>query len=181
MVDGGQTRFIGPDNDMSALATPNPASPTRGRAIPFSICLTAMMLTACLLSGQVAVADEVDDVEAAVIKLATKQEKEGFEFRADIWERPLTPDLGKAVRVQFFKGNDYRVCVAVPPDSGVQIAAHVLDTEGKPVESKVETVEGGWGLILHVKPKRTGVCVVVVRRSGGKEKSTMCAMITGYK
>ncbi|MEZ0387041.1 MAG: hypothetical protein ACAI34_08250 [Verrucomicrobium sp.] len=126
-------------------------------------------------------ADDSEDVENAVVKLAEQQEKAGFDFRADIWERELKPDLGKAVRIQLFKGNEYRVCVAVPPKSGVQIAAHVLDSEGKPVESKIETSEGGWGLTLHVTPKKTGIYMVAIRRSGGKEKSTVCAMISGYK
>lgn len=126
-------------------------------------------------------ADEVGQVEAAVVSLAEQQEKEGFDFRADIWERELTPELGKAVRIQFFKGNEYRVCVAVSPKSGVQIAAHVLDMEGRPVESKVESSDGGWGLTLHARPKRTGVYVVVIRHAGGKDKPALCAMITGYK
>ena len=166
---------------MSATAIKTPANPTTTRAKCFSILLSATLVIACVVAPAAVAADEVDEVEAAVVKLATKQEKDGFDFRADIWERQLTPDLGKAVRVQFFKGNDYRVCVAVPPNSGVQIAAHVLDVEGKPVESKVEAAEGGWGVTLSVKPQRTGVFVVVVRRSGGAEKSTVCAMITGYK
>lgn len=126
-------------------------------------------------------ADEVSQVEDAVVALAKLQEGKGFDFRADIWERELTPDLGKAVRVQFFKGNEYRVCVAVPPKSGVKIAAHVLDMAGSPAESKIEPTEGGWGATLHVKPKRTGVYMVVIRHAGGPAKSTLCAMITGYK
>jgi hypothetical protein len=69
----------------------------------------------------------------------------------------------------------------VPPQSGVQIAAHVLDMEGRPIESKSEAAEGGWGVTLSVKPARTGVFVVVVRQSGGAEKPTVVAMITGYK
>lgn len=164
---------------MTAPALPRPAHPPRR---PFHIPLTSIFLLFLLAVGTLpAGADEVDDVEKALVKLAGKQEKAGFDFRADIWERQLTPDLGKAVRVQFFKGNEYRVCIAVPPESGVQIAAHVLDVEGQPVESKVVTEEGGWGVTLSVTPKRTGVYVVVVRRSGGKEKSTVVAMISGYK
>jgi hypothetical protein len=173
--------FPGPKNFMSAIAIKRPVVPAVGSARRFSILLGAMLLWACVSFPHFAVADEVDEVEAAVVKLATRQEKEGFDFRADIWERQLPPNLGKAVRVQFFKGNEYRVCIAVPPKSGVEIAAHVLDMEGKPVESKVETEEGGWGATLSVKPERTGVYVVVVRRSGGTEKATICAMINGYK
>ena len=165
---------------MSANVLKTPPVPLAGRVKNRSILLIPLLVMSVLMAIP-AVADEVDDVETALVKLATKQEKEGFDFRADIWERQLTPDLGKAVRVQFFKGNDYRVCVAVPPQSGVQIAAHVLDMEGHPVESKVETAEGGWGVTLSVKPTRTAVYVVVVRRSGGPEKTVPCAMISGYK
>lgn len=168
---------------MSADAITTPTSLETGPVRHFS-----HMAAACLIAfftamawQQPVAADEVDDVEEALVKLAGRQEKEGFDFRADIWERQLTPELGKAVRVQFFKGNDYRVCVAVSPKAGVQIAAHVLDMEGRPVESKSEMAEGGWGITLHVKPKRTGVYVVVIRHAGGKMKPAVCAMITGYK
>jgi hypothetical protein len=166
---------------MSANVISHAATLKAGPTRFLSLLSSAVMLTAGLMVAKPAAADEVDDVEAAVVKLATAQEKDGFDFRADIWERQLQPNLGKAVRVQFFKGNEYRVCVAVPPQSGVQIAAHVLDVEGHPVESKVETAEGGWGVTLSVQPKHTGVYVVVVRNSGGKEKTTVCAMISGYK
>jgi hypothetical protein len=166
---------------MSANAIQNPVVPSTGPARFRSLSLIAMLLMTCVMGAGRALADEVDEVEAALVKLAGKQEKLGFDFRADIWERQLTPDLGKAVRVQFFKGNDYRICVAVAPQSGVQIAAHVLDMEGRPIESKSEAAEGGWGVTLSVKPARTGVFVVVVRQSGGAEKPTVVAMITGYK
>jgi hypothetical protein len=167
-------------NCMSANVLKTTTVPLLDRVKNCTILLIPLLVMS-VLTAMPAIADEVDDVESALVKLATKQEKEGFDFRADIWERQLTPDLGKAVRVQFFKGNDYRVCVAVPPQSGVQIAAHVLDMEGHAVESKVETAEGGWGVTLLVKPTRTAVYVVVVRHSGGPEKTVPCAMISGYK
>lgn len=135
----------------------------------------------CLGLSSTALADEEKEVTDAVLSLTTKYEKDGFDFRADIWVRELKPDLGKAVRVQFFKGNDYRICVAVPKDSGVQIAAHILDAEGKPVEGKVEPTKDGWGLVLSAKPKRTGLYVVAIRQSGTTTKATTCAMISGYK
>src|SRR4051794_1093569 len=147
----------GPDPCMKVNFIKNVVAQNTGVASCFSIPYLRILLLAGLFIAWTARADDVDEVEAAVVKLASAQEKDGFDFRADIWERQLTPDLGKAVRVQFFKGNEYRVCVAVSPQSGVQIAAHVLDVEGPPVESKVKTAEGGWGVTLFVKPKRTGV------------------------
>src|ERR1700710_129697 len=96
-----------------------------------------------------------EEAESAVLSLTKPLEKSGFNFRADIWERPLAPDLGKAVRLQLFKGNDYRVCVAVPEHAGINIEAHVVDINGQPVEEKTDSK--GWGTILTVKPKHTGV------------------------
>lgn len=166
---------------MSANAISNPAAPKAGLLKSLTRAAAVCLLLAVVLPSAPLLADEVDDVEAAVVKIASAQEALGFDFRADIWERELTPELGKAVRVQFFKGNDYRVCVAVAPKTGVKIAAHVLDTEGRPIESKIESTDGGWGATLHVKPQRTGVYVVVIRHAGGTPKPALCAMITGYK
>ncbi|HSI61526.1 MAG TPA: hypothetical protein VLE43_00370 [Candidatus Saccharimonadia bacterium] len=143
--------------------------------------LLAMLLVCVLMPATPARADEAAQVEEALVELAKAQEAQGFDFRADIWERELSPEMGKAVRVQFFKGNEYRVCLAVSPKSGVQIVSAVLDSEGKPIESKVEKTAGGWGMTLHVTPKRTGVYMVTVRHAGGTQKKALCAMISGYK
>lgn len=124
-------------------------------------------------------AGDEEEAEHAVATLMAPLEKAGFDFRADVWERELKPDIGKAVRVQLFKGNDYRVCVAVPQKGGVKIEAHVLDASGKPVEEKVD--DRGWGEVLTVKPKRTGVYVVAISQAGGKGRIVTCAMIMGYR
>ncbi|CAN5672325.1 hypothetical protein BH11VER1_BH11VER1_31980 [soil metagenome] len=162
----------------NAIFTPLHSPGLQQRSLFLRAC-TLLLLS--LGFASLALADEEKEVTDAVLSLTNKHEKDGFDFRADIWVRELKPELGKAVRVQFFKGNDYRICVAVPKDSGVQIAAHILDAEGKPIESKVETTEDGWGLVLSAKPKRTGLYVVAIHQSGGKAKATACAMISGYK
>lgn len=140
-----------------------------------------VLLVSAMLPFAPARADEASQVEEALVELAKAQEALGFDFRADIWERELSPEMGKAVRIQLFKGNEYRVAVAVSPKSGVQISSQVLDAEGKPIESKVEKTPGGWGLTLHVTPKRTGVYMVTVRHAGGTQKKALVAMISGYK
>ncbi len=164
-------------NDVPNLSRP------RALAAPSAACRLLLAAVMALLYAAPPVhADEAEQVEAALVELAKAQEAQGFDFRADIWERELAPEMGKAVRVQFFKGNEYRVCVAVAPKSGVKILAHVLDADGKPIESKTETVAGGWGVTLTVKPKRTGVYMVTIRSTeDGAQKKTLCAMISGYK
>lgn len=146
-----------------------------GRWLPFLV-----FILVCLEPIH-AFARDKSEAEAAALALAKDQEKEGFEFRADIWQKDIKSDLGKAVRIQLFKGNDYRFCVAVPPDSGVHVTATVLDFEGKPV-GKIQPVAQGWGLILSFKPKKTGLYVLAIRETeDGKAKEVPCAVITGWK
>ena len=126
-------------------------------------------------------AREPSEAEKAAWSMAGPLEKEGFAFRAEAWERDLKPDMGKAVRVQLFKGNDYRFCVAVPVNSGVRITAAVLDGDGKPL-GQLQPVEAGWGLVLSFRPKKTGVYAVAIRQlEKGSMKTVSCALLTGFQ
>ena len=143
--------------------------------------MPALLLLACVSGPRaLAVTEDEEGAEKAVAQLMHPLEKAGFDFRADVWERELKPDLGKAVRVQLFKGNDYRVCVGVAEKSGVKIAAHVLDMNGKAVETKNDN--NGTSVVISVRPARTGVYVVTINQAkGGNAKTVTCAMIMGYK
>ena len=149
------------------------------RAISSLRLAMAFLLLGALEAPLKGAAHDEEAAEKAVVSIVAPLEKQGFDFRADVWERELTPDIGKAVRLQLFKGNDYRVCIAVSAQSGVEIEAHLLDSSGKPVEEKIEG--RGWGTTLFVKPRHTGVYVVTIRQSGGKKVPVTCAMIMGYK
>ncbi|MBE7493672.1 MAG: hypothetical protein HS117_01855 [Verrucomicrobiaceae bacterium] len=122
-----------------------------------------------------------DKAAATAARLVPQQEKEGYEFRAEGWLNNLDPDMGRAVRIQMFKGNEYAFCIAVPPESGVHVTAAVLDFEGKP-GGEILPVQAGWGVVLFYKPKKTGTYVVAIRQTdGGKKKKVSCAMFTGWK
>ena len=143
--------------------------------------LAALVLMAVGLGGSQAWSRDKAEAEESARKLAAMFEKERFEFRAEAWVKDLGPDVGKALRVQLFKGNDYRFCVAVPPDSGVHVTAAVLDFEGKPT-GEIEPVLDGWGCVLSFKPGKTGVYVIAVRQeTTGKKREVPCAVITGYR
>ena|ERR1022692_604588 len=151
---------------------------------PIKLAANLRWMAACFvfflsIAMAVVAAPDEEAAERAVVSLVAPLEKAGFDFRADVWERELKPDLGKAVRLQLFKGNDYRVCVAVSSQSGVKIEAHVLDVSGKPVEEKTESK--GWGTTLFLKPKHTGVYVVTIRETDGRQQPATVAMIMGYK
>ncbi len=143
-----------------------------------AVVLGVMM--AALLPLQLSAGDK-SEAEDAAHALAKQYEKEGFEFRADSWVKDLRPDMGKALRIQLFKGNDYRFCIAVPANSGVHLAATVLDFDGKPI-AKADATAQGWGVVLSIKPKKTGTYAVAIRQiEGGKPHEVPCAVITGWK
>ncbi len=156
-------------------------------SFPESLVSRRFFLIPALFAASMAVllssapAGDAEDAETAAQSMVRALEKDGFVFRAEAWVKELRPEMGKAIKVQLFKGNDYRFCVAVPPKSGVQITAAVLDFDGKP-GGQLRVVEGGWGLVLEYQPKKTGVHVVAIRQTeAGRRKPTVCAMITGYQ
>ena len=137
---------------------------------------TALWLTAAPLT-----AADKEAAEATALRLVPQQEKDGYEFRSELWTNNLEPDVGRAVRLQLFKGHEYAFCIAVPEKSGVAITAAVLDFEGKP-GGELLPVKDGWGLVLFFKPKKTGQYVVALRQTeDGKKKKIACAMATGWK
>lgn len=145
------------------------------------VALASLLVVGLLLQPQASLAGSDEDAAETVTSMAKELEQQGFEFRSDVWVKDLQSDVGKAVRVQLFKGNDYRFCIAVPARSGVQITAAVLDFSGKP-GGDIQPLADGSGLILSYKPKKTGAYAVAIRQTeAGKQKTTSCALITGYK
>lgn len=141
----------------------------------------ALTLSLCLPIGLNAGLTEDKEAESAALALAADQESAGYMFRAEAWSGDLKQGLGKAVRMQLFKGNEYCIGVAVPKKSGVRVTGAVLDLEAKPV-GEIQPVLDGWGFLLFFKPKKTGVYMVTIHvDEKGKQSDTSCAIITGYK
>jgi hypothetical protein len=145
-------------------------------------CLHLCLMILAFGAVPTALADAEDEAEAAALALARDQEKlGGYNFRAEIWTGELARDVGKAVKMQLFKGNEYCIGVAVPRKSGIRVTGAVLDFQGQPV-GEIQPVLDGWGFLLFFKPKKTGVYVVTIRQDeGGKKKDTACALVTGYR
>ena len=149
---------------------------------PYTSCRLVLCTFFALLVTMVsAVAGDDEKATETAARLMPQQEKDGFEFRAQAWINDLEPKMGRAVRMQLFKGNEYAFCIAVPQDSGVHVTAAVLDFDGKP-SGEILPVQAGWGVVLFYKPKKTGMYVVTIRQTdAGKSKTVPCAMITGWK
>ncbi len=149
----------------------------------FPVFLAAWFCLGAMVSWPTtAKADESADAEAAAQALARDQERlGGFSFRAEVWTGSLPSEVGKAVKMQLFKGHEYCIGVAVPRKSGIRVTGAVLDFQGQPV-GEIQPVLDGWGFLLFFKPKKTGVYVVVIRQEEeGRKKDTTCALVTGYK
>lgn len=144
--------------------------------------VTAILAVSMLLATPAWLhADDQEDAEKAAHALAYDQEKEEFNIRAETWVRMLEPKVGKANRMQLFKGNEYCFCVAVAKKSGVHITGAVLDLEGTPA-GEILPVLDGWGFVLFYKPKKTGMYMIAIHQTDqGKRKEVPCAMVTGYK
>lgn len=148
---------------------------------PLSAFLVAALSFLMLLSAPALRAGDKEDAEAAAQALAYDQEKEEFNIRAEVWSRNLEPKLGKATRMQLYKGNEYCFCVAVPKKSGVHITGAVLDLDGKPA-GEILPVLDGWGFVLFYKPKKTGMYMIAIHQTDqGKRKEVPVVMVTGYK
>jgi hypothetical protein len=147
----------------------------------FSLYLPTLLLSLCFAASLVAGPAEEKEAETAALALAADQEIAGYMFRAEAWSSDLHQGLGKAVRMQLFKGNEYCIGVAVPRKSGVRVTGAVLDLDAKPV-GEIQPVLDGWGFLLFFKPKKTGVYMVTIQiDEKGKQADTSCAIITGYK
>jgi len=141
----------------------------------------AVLAVSLLLMSARLPADDQGDAEKAAQALAYDQENEGYNIRAESWVRALEPKLGKATRMQLYKGNEYCFCVAVPKKSGVHITGAVLDLEGKP-SGEILPVLDGWGFVLFYKPKKTGMYMIAIHQTDkGKRKEVPVSMATGYK
>lgn len=147
-----------------------------------SAFLVAALQVLMLLSAPSQVrADEQEDAEKAAHALAYDQENEGYNIRAESWVRVLDPEVGKATRMQLYKGNEYCFCFAVPKKAGVHITGAVLDLNGKP-SGEILPVLDGWGFVLFYKPAKTGMYMIAVHETEkGRRRSVPVAMVTGYK
>jgi hypothetical protein len=147
----------------------------------YSLLLWARLLLALLLiSGAGAQAADRHDAERAGRAAAPALEKLGFVFRADSWVKELKSDVGKAVRMQLFRGLEYRFILSVPPSTDTTVTGVVLDFDGRVRSQQVGAQGPGKTVVIGIKPSRTGVYAVAVRQASGSA-AVPCCILTGYK
>lgn len=89
-----------------------------------------------------------------------------FALREDYWKGLLTPRTGRAVRLQFFKRNDYRLFLGVAPaelPKGARLHLAVYDAENREVAAAAgQPDEAAVALHLESAP-RSGLFLVLMR------------------
>ena len=88
-----------------------------------------------------------------------------FHLRQDYWRGELGRNQGKAIRLQFFKGNTYRFFFSVSPkliDKNARLVLEIYDPASKLV-AEVEAVPGDSIAALHFKPGKTDLYLVLMR------------------
>jgi hypothetical protein len=91
---------------------------------------------------------------------------EDFSLREDYWKGLLTPRTGRAVRLQFFKRNTYRLFLGVSPDDlprGAKLHLAIYDGDNEEVAAAAgKPDEAALALHLEGAPK-SGLFLVLMR------------------
>lgn len=133
--------------------------------------------TALLFGGQAEAQSEASSSEAKRFPEETPENQalsaatpylgnEDFTLRNDYWKGIVTTEKGTALRLQFFKGNTYRIFFGASTKvlpSTARLHLHLFDAKEKEVAS-VSGEPGEAAVVLNVeKARKTGLYLVLMR------------------
>lgn len=101
---------------------------------------------------------------AALTAASSYLENDDFMLREDYWKGNVTAQTGKAVRLQFFKGNTYRFFFAIEAEKAndvTSLSMRIYDTKSREVAAtKAEPTQPAAAMTF--KPKATGLYLVLM-------------------
>ncbi len=108
-----------------------------------------------------------DSPEHQALSLATDAlGEEGFSLREDYWKGIVSGETGRALKLQFFKRNEYRLYFGVSPDvlpPKAKLDLRIFDAKNEQVAAMMgEPDEAALELIFENKV-RTGLFLVLMR------------------
>ena len=133
--------------------------------------LSAIFLSVSVLSS--AHAEDDDDTipfpadtpeHAALTAASSYLDNDDFMLREDYWKGSVTPQTGKAVRLQFFKGNTYRFFFAIEPEkanTATTLSVRIYDAQSREVALN-QSKPAETATALHFKPTATGLYLVLM-------------------
>ncbi len=162
------------------------------RALPphFAVRLMAVICAVFAVAAPAPSVAEEDSLDpkspefAAITLAAPDIKRKEFDLRDDFWSGSLTGEAGKAIRLQFFKGNDYTVYFAAGSDEiakGTKVFLRVVSKDNEVIaESKGQK---GSATSVKVAPPGTGLYLVLMRVEveGDEERQIPCALFYGYE
>jgi len=102
----------------------------------------------------------------ALVLAAPAVEDGDFSLREDYWKGVLSGGTGRALKLQFFKRNEYRLYLGVAPDSlppKAKLDLRIFDSENEQVAAMMgEPDEAAVELVFENKV-RTGLFLVLMR------------------
>ncbi|MEM7148158.1 MAG: hypothetical protein AAF591_23860 [Verrucomicrobiota bacterium] len=138
--------------------------------------------------GQKAADFPVESPHFAALKAAEPYlENEDFELREEFWGGELSGAKGKAIRLQFFAGNTYRVILAAPLVAmkvGGQLHVALVDPSGRKI-ARASSKKGEGAVVLKLNAKKSGLYMVLMSieppKGVAEEASMPCVMYYGYE
>jgi len=104
--------------------------------------------------------------------------EEAWKVRQQSWKGVFEPGKGRAVRVQLFRGKDYRFVFGTESLKGVHILG-LMDGENR-VVARTESGKPGTISVMEFSPKATGTYLVLLRADGIAKKRAG-AMVYAYR
>ena len=133
--------------------------------------LSAIVLSVSVVSSSYAEDDDdaipfpADTPEHAALTAASSYlDDDDFMLREDYWKGGVTPHTGKAVRLQFFKGNTYRFFFAIEPEkanAATTLSMRIYDAQSREVALS-QSKPAETSTALRFEPKATGLYLVLM-------------------
>lgn len=174
---------------------PTPHPETRSRLVAAFAAAAFAAALSCAVPSTVATAEgggepyPEDSPEHQALTLASPfLGDSSFKLRNEYWTGRLSTANGRAVRLQFFRGNHYRLFLGVAPAGlppGARVQIHVVDDRSEVVaEASGEPGETAVALFLE-EPPRTGLYLVLMSIDPGPgplaETETDAVLFYGWR
>ena len=134
------------------------------RPAPF---FAALVLSGVLAGSARGQAFSEDAPEHQALTLASEALGDpGFTLRQDYWKGLVNPGTGRAVRLQFFKRNLYRLYFGVAPSElpkGAKLHLHIFDSKNKEVATAAAEPGAAAVTLAFENTLRTGLYLILMR------------------
>ena len=121
----------------------------------------------------------VDDAYSTALEAAIDTVKSGFKLRQEYWKGTVTSGTQKIVKHQVFKGSDVWFWLGTSSESDLKLEIEAFDAKGNKIT--LERKSGAGWAAVHLKPEKTGSCVVTFKITGKDKEEIPWALVYCWK